>query len=263
MNSFWSSGKNLSYRMYYVWLRNLISYKRFVVPTLLVSLGEPLFYLIAMGLGLGAYMGVFGGESYLHFLTAGIVVTAVMISSTFEGLYGSFVRMIHEKLYDSLIVTPLSAEDVVAGDILWAATRGLISGFLMLIVAFLLGVPIPSFFAFFVISLLLIIVGILFASLALIITAFAPNFDFFSYYSELVISPMFFFSGVFFPLDRMPEAVKIIAQFFPLTHAVEISRAIFRGQIGANLAGHFLILIIPTVIAFYLGIFFMKKRLIK
>ncbi|HVN66994.1 MAG TPA: hypothetical protein VMT55_01370, partial [Candidatus Sulfotelmatobacter sp.] len=133
-------GMNLSYRVYYVWKRNLTAYKRFILPTLLVSLGEPFFYLIAMGLGLGAYMlGTFGGGNYLKFLASGLIVSSAMMTATFECLYDSFVRMVHEKIYGSLIVTPISAEDVVAGDIAWGIFRGVISGFLMYFIAALLG----------------------------------------------------------------------------------------------------------------------------
>ncbi len=106
---------SLSYRIAYVFLRNLYSYKRFVVPTFLVSLVEPLFYLVTFGIGMGAYMGQFGGRSYLFFLVPGVIITSVMMSATFECLYGTFVKMIHEHLYDSLIATPVSAEDAVAG----------------------------------------------------------------------------------------------------------------------------------------------------
>ena len=97
----------------------------------------------------------------------------------------------------------------------------------------------------------------------MIVSSFAPNFDFFNYYSELVITPMFFFSGVFFPLDKMPEAVKTISLLFPLTHAVVLSRAIFAGTFSFGLILNLLAILVPTVVLFYLGIFFMKRRLIK
>jgi lipooligosaccharide transport system permease protein len=254
---------NLSYRIYYVWKRNLTAYKRFVIPTLLVSLGEPFFYLIAMGLGLGAYMGLFGGEPYLKFLATGLVVASCMISATFECLYDSYVRMVIEEIYSSLIVTPISAEDVVAGDIMWGAFRGIISGFLMFLVAALLGaipVTLPIIIEIFG---LLLITGILFSSLAMIITSFAPNFDFFTYYTELFISPMFFFSGVFFPLDKMPHGVQLLSQVLPLTHAARISRAVFSGKYDISLVYNFLYLFLVLAAAFYLAVFFMKRRLIK
>jgi lipooligosaccharide transport system permease protein len=106
-------------------------------------------------------------------------------------------------------------------------------------------------------------VGILFASLAMIVTSFAPNFDFFSYYSELVITPMLFFSGVFFPLDKFPGWMKTFSQFMPLTHAVAIARAIFNGTYSRGLVLNFLVIFILEAVAFLIGVRLMKKRLIK
>ncbi len=254
---------NLSYRIYYVFLRNLVSYKRFVVPTFLVSLVEPLFYLITFGIGMGAYMGYFGGKPYLYFLVPGVLVSSVMMSSTFECLYGTFVKMIHEKLYDSLIATPVSAEDAVAGDIAWAVFRGLASGSLMMIVAILMGISPGSLASLLVLLMLMIFVGVLFASLAMIVTSVSPSFDFFNYYTELIITPMLFFSGVFFPLDRFPAWMKTLSNFMPLTHAVKISRAVFSGAYDSGLVWNFLVILVLETIAFYIGIKMMKKRLIK
>jgi len=254
---------NLSYRIYYVFLRNLISYKRFIFTTFLVSLGQPFFYLITFGIGMGAYMGAFGGKSYLYFLVPGVLISSVMMSSAFECMYGTFVKMIHEHLYDSLIATPVSAEDSIAGDIAWGTFRGLVSGVLMLVVAIMMGVFPVSIVNLILLLILMVFVGVLFASLSMIVTAFAPNFDFFSYYSELVLTPMLFFSGVFFPLDKFPAWMKVFAQFMPLTHAVNISRAIFLGTYSRELILNFLILFVMEVIAFYAGIKLMKRRLIK
>jgi len=254
---------NLSYRVYYVFFRNLISYKRFVVPTFLVSLIEPLFYLITFGIGMGAYMGYFGGKPYLYFLVPGVLVSSVMLSSTFECLYGTFVKMVHEKLYDSLIATPVSAEDAIAGDIAWASFRGLVSGTLMIIVAVFMGILPVSLISLLLLLLLMIFVGILFASLAMIVTSFAPSFDFFNYYTELIITPMLFFSGVFFPLDRFPAWMKTLSWFMPLTHAVKISRAVFSGTYDPELIFSFLIIFVLEAIAFFIGLKLMKRRLIK
>jgi lipooligosaccharide transport system permease protein len=89
---------------------------------------------------MGAYMGAFGGRPYLHFLVPGVLVTAVMMSSSFECLYGTYIKIVHEKVYDSLIATPVSADEAVAGDIAWGSFRGLISGSLMMTVALAMGV---------------------------------------------------------------------------------------------------------------------------
>jgi lipooligosaccharide transport system permease protein len=253
----------LSYRILHVFYRNLVSYKRFVLTTFLVSLVQPLFYLITFGIGMGAYMGAFGGRPYLYFLVPGVLVSSVMMSSSFECLYGTFVKMIHEHLYDSLIATPVSAEDAVAGDIGWGAARGMISGTLMMIVATLMGVFPSSFVSIALLLVLMLFVGVLFGSLAMIVTSFAPNFDFFSYYTELIITPMLFFSGVFFPLDHFPGWMKSFSKFLPLTHAVAISRAVFSGTYSRGLIVNVAVLVSLMVVAFTAGITFMKRRLIK
>ncbi len=254
---------NLSYRAYHVFYRNLISYKRFVAPTFVASLVQPLFYLVTFGIGMGAYMGAFGGQSYLQFLVPGVLISTVMMTSSFEGLYGAFIKMVHERLYDSLIATPVSAEDAIAGDILWGAFRGLISGGLMMGVAFFMGVFPSSVFGGLLLGLFMVFLGILFGSLAMIVVSYAPNFDFFNYYTELVITPMLFFSGVFFPLEHFPAWMKTLAEFLPLTHAVEISRALYAGAYDLKLLLNFLILLGLAAAAFTIGVLRMKKRLIK
>jgi lipooligosaccharide transport system permease protein len=254
---------NLSYRIAYVFMRNLYSYKRFIVPTFLVSLIEPLFYLITFGVGMGAYMGAFGGKPYLHFLVPGVLVTAVMMSSSFECLYGTYIKIVHEKVYDSLIATPVSADEAVAGDIAWGSFRGLISGTLMMSVALAMGVTPASPLRLAVLLVFMVFIGVLFGALAMIVTSLAPSFDFFSYYTELVITPMLFFSGVFFPLDNFPGWMRALAEFLPLTHAVRISRAVFTGEpeagTGWGLAG----LAVLAAVVFTVSIRMMRKRLIK
>lgn len=252
-----------SRRIVWVFWRNLVSYKRFVLTTFLASLIQPLFYLITFGIGMGAYVGYFGGKPYLYFLVPGVLTTSVMMSATFECLYGTFVKIVHEKLYDSLIATPVSAEDAVAGDIAWGAFRGLVSGGLMMVVAIFMGILPVSLLSVLLLVLLMVFVGVLFGSLAMIVTSFAPNFDFFNYYSELVITPMLFFSGVFFPLDKFPGWMKALAQFLPLTHAVAIARAIFNGTYGRRLVFNFLVILVLEIVAFLAGVRLMKRRLIK
>jgi lipooligosaccharide transport system permease protein len=239
-----------------------VSYKRFILPTFVVSLGQPLFYLVTFGIGMGAYMGYVGGKPYLQFLVPGVLISSVMLSSSFECLYDTFVKMVHERLYDSLIATPVSAEDVIAGDIAWGAMRGLLSGVLMLAVAMAMGVLPASLSSVVVLVAVMAFVGVLFSSMAMIVTSFAPNFDFFNYYTELVITPMLFFSGVFFPLDKFPQWLKTFSLFMPLTHAVNISRAVFSGEPVAGVWWSFLVLLLLEIVMFVAGIKLMKRRLI-
>jgi lipooligosaccharide transport system permease protein len=254
---------NLSYRVAYVFYRNLVSYKRFVVPTFIASLIQPLFYLITFGIGMGAYVGLFGGKPYLNFLVPGVLISAVSLAASYECLFGTFVKMIHEKLYDSLIATPVSAEDAVAGDIGWGVFRGMISGTLMMLVAMAMGVFPASAPAVLLLLIVMIFAGILFGSLAMIVTSVAPNFDFFNYYTELVLTPMLFFSGVFFPLDNFPGWMKTFSRFLPLTPAVKVSRAVFSGVYSPSLVFDLLFIFVLEVVAFVVALKLMKRRLIK
>ncbi len=254
---------SLSYRIAYVFLRNLYSYKRFVLPTFLVSLVEPLFYLVTFGIGMGAYMGAFGGQPYLHFLVPGVLASTAMMSASFECLYGTYVKIVHERVYDSLVATPVSADDAVAGDIAWGSFRGLISGGLMMIVALIMGVAPAAPWRAAVLVVFMVFVGVLFGSLAMIVTSISPSFDFFSYYTELVVTPMLFFSGVFFPLDNFPAWMKVLAEFLPLTHAVRVSRALFTGAAAPGLGWSLLLLAAVAAAAFAVSIRMMRKRLIK
>ncbi|MBN2407793.1 MAG: ABC transporter permease [Elusimicrobia bacterium] len=251
----------LSHRIYYVWKRNLVSYRRFAIPSFIASLGEPILYLIAMGIGMGSYMGLVDGMPYLNFLAPGLLVSTSMFSATYECTFGAFVRMKIEKVYNALIVTPLTVEEVVAGEILWGMTRSMLSGFIMLGV--LLAFGIPNWKSFLLMPLLWVAVGFFFSSLAIIVTSFAPHFDFFTYYLELYIMPMFFFSGIFFPLDRMPAAVKVISHFMPLTYAVRVSRSFIYGNADWSVLLNLAALIIAGLFIFYWAMHRMKKRLIK
>ncbi len=254
---------SLSYRIAYVFLRNLYSYKRFIVPTFLVSLVEPLFYLVTFGVGMGAYMGAFGGKPYLDFLVPGVLASAAMMAASFECLYGTYVKIVHERVYDSLIATPVSADEAVAGDIAWGSFRGLISGTLMMVVAMFMGVAPAALWRAVLLLVFMVFIGVLFGSLAMIITSIAPSFDFFSYYTELAITPMLFFSGVFFPLDNFPGWMRTLAEFLPLTHAVRISRALYTGEPSSGLGWRLAVLVVLAAAAFAVSVRMMRRRLIK
>lgn len=247
--------------MFYVWWRNVVSYQRFALPTFIASLGEPLLYLVAMGVGLGSYMGLINGMSYLDFIAPGLIVSSAMFAATYECTFGSYVRMTMEKVYNAQIVTPVSVEEIISGEVLWGMTRSFISGIIMVIVLLLFGV-LHSWTAL-LLPFLWLTIGFLFSSMAMVMTSIAPNFDFFTYYMELFITPMFFFSGIFFPMDYFPQIVKAIALLLPLTHAVSISRAFVYGQLSSGVIVSFIVLLVPAFCFFMWALYQMKKRLIK
>ncbi|MBI5167108.1 MAG: ABC transporter permease [candidate division NC10 bacterium] len=250
-----------SWRAYRVWQRNLDSYRRYYWASLVGNLGEPFLYLLAMGYGLGSYIGEIEGMSYLQYLAPGLLVSSAMFAATFEGTYGTYLRMAHLKTYEAILATPLTLQDVVLGDLLWATTKGLISGLIMLLVLLPFGL-LPSPWAL-LLPLVLIVVGLLFSALAMVVAALSPNWEFFNYYLTLFISPMFFFSGVFFPLTNFPSWVKGVSAFLPLTYAVALSRALTMGEVSVSLLAPLLWMLLPTLLFGCISLSLIRRRIIK
>lgn len=252
----------LSYRLWKVWARDREVFMKTIKTDLLVPLLEPLLYLVAMGFGLGLFIQEIDGVSYIQFIAPGLVSISMMYASFFECSYSSYVRMYYQKTYDAIIATPVSLEEVVAGEILWGATKSLINGSIVLAVVAAWGLAKgPLFLLVIPFSFL---AGLLFASIAMCCTALVPSIDSFTYPSSLFIMPMFLFSGTFFPITILPQPVQLFAQLFlPLTHTVNITRGLILGSPNLSMIVSLLWLAAVTVIFFILSINLMVKRLIK
>jgi lipooligosaccharide transport system permease protein len=224
-------------------------------------LAEPILVLLAMGLGLGAYVALDDGPRYIEFIAPGIVAAYAMFSASFECTYGSFIRMEYQKTYDAIITTPLNIEDVVAGEVLWGATRSLITALVVLLVvaAFTL---VSSPWALLALPLA-VLSGLMFASIALFFTSVAPAVYSFNYFFTLFITPMFFFSGIFFPLDGFPDIVQQLAWILPLTPVADLTRAVVSGQPGDASWWGLAIILGYTAVFFPLALYKMKRRLLK
>lgn len=216
-----------------VWLRNARVWRKSWKTSLVGSIGEPLFYFFGIGFGLGSLIPSVNGGPYLNFIAPGLIFSSVMYSATIESTYSTFTKMEHQKVYASMVLSPLSFDEIVFGEMLWAVTKGIISGGTILALAVSFGVigPWPAVAALAVILL----AGLMFSSLGMIVTSEAKSYDFFNYYFTLIISPMFFFSGIFFPLSSLGDWAERIGWFFPLTHLVGLSRALSGG--GSASAG--------------------------
>ena len=258
----------LTYRVWMVWRRNFDVFTKTIAVKFLPSLLEPILYLLAFGFGLGGFIPSIRGQSYISFIAPALVAISVMNGSFFECTFASFVRMYFQKTFDAIVATPVSVEEVVAGEILWGATRATINTTIVLAVVaafglissplFLLVIP----FAFFG--------GLMFASMAMCFTSVAPNIDFFNFPSFLFLTPMFFLCGTFFPLTSLPVAAQGTAlTILPLTHVVNITRGLISGKLepilGLSPATLILVsltwIIAVTIFFFILSINLMKKRL--
>ncbi len=214
-----------------VWRRNASMYARTWKLNLLPNFFEPVFYLMAIGVGVGAYIDQMGGLSYVEFLAPGLICVAAMNGASFEVTYNIYVRLTFEKAYDAMLTTPLQPVDVLAGEVLWAVTRASIYGGIFFVVVAAYGLaPLPHA----VLALAIVpLTGLLFAMIGVTFSLRVPTLDFFSFYFTLFLTPLFLFSDVFFPIgERLDGIWLLVAEVLPLLHPVRLARACFAGEFG-------------------------------
>ena len=244
-----------------VWQRNFESWKRFYRASLVGNVLDPVLYFVALGYGLGSFVRPIQGEPYLSFIAPGLLAGVAMNTAAFENTIGSFVRMEDQKTFKSILMTPVSVGELVLGEILWGASKACLAGAIFLGLIAVTGVwgsPLE------ILNLpLAFVVGVLFGALALCWTAISPSYDFFNYFFTLVISVMFLFSGIFFPLSGLPSWVAGVAWILPLTHAVDLARALHRGVWGPELLPDLAWLLVATALFLWLAARLMERRIIK
>lgn len=252
----------LTYRVWKVWQRDFDVFMKTWKVNFFPPLLEPIFYLVAMGYGLGSFVQPIEGLPYIQFIAPALISISIMYSSFFECTYGSFVRMYFQKTFDAIIATPISIEEVIAGELLWGATRSIISSTIVLAVVAAFGLI--SNPLFILIPLVAFLGGLMFSSMAMVFTSLAPNIDFFNYPGFLFITPMFLLSGTFFPLTSLPPFMQVFAKaFLPLTHVVDLSRGLIIGNLESSPLISLVWIAAVTPIFFVLSINLMKRKLIK
>lgn len=243
-----------------VWRRNLESWLPFVGSFLVAALGNPLLNLLAIGYGLGRFVADIDGLPYAAFLAPGLLAATAMYSASFEATFGSYTRLAEQNTYTAILVTPCSVADVVVGDVLWAATKGVFSATVLLAVAAVAGL-VASPLACGV-PLVALLTGLCFGAMGLAVTARAPSYAFFDYYFTVGIGVMFFFSGVFFPLASLPAWAQGLAWCLPLTHAAALCRMLVRGDLSLAAVGHVAWLLAVTAATLLLAERLVRRRLI-
>jgi len=257
--------RNISYRSVYVWRRNLdvnlVTWQTNFLPPVI----EPVLYIVAFGFVLGQYVEKmsFGGVEldFLSFVAPGMISVAILYHACFECMYGSFVRMYFQKTFDAIITTPLLIEDVIAGEILWAASKSFFSASIMLVIVSLFGLV--QYPAGLIIVPLAFFGGLMFGSFGMIFAAVCPSIDTLNLPVFLVVTPMFLFSGTFFPVEGLPLWGRILANILPLTHVVALARASSLSMLSLKCLIHLLYLIVAGGALFILAVYLMKRRLIK
>ncbi|MGZ8261262.1 MAG: ABC transporter permease [Caldimonas sp.] len=249
---------HLTVRFWPVVMRNLLVWKKLAGASILGNIAEPLITLVAFGYGVGSLIGEIEGLPYIEYLASGSLAASAALAATFESLYSAYSRMAVQKTWDSILNAPIALDDIVFAEMLWAAIKALFSCAAILVVIFVLGISRePSMLlALPVLGL----AGITFASLALVFNALAKGYDFFTYYFTLVVTPMTFLSGVYFPIAQMPDWLQAVAQVLPLKAAVDLIRPLVLGRIPADPLVPLLILTGYACSGYYLALVLTRRR---
>ena len=226
-------------RSWAVMLRSSIA-SRSVWLAILSGFFEPLFFLVAMGQGLGSLVGTVPGPdgqvlSYAAFIAPGLLAASAMNGAVYDATFGFFMKLKYAKLYDAMLATPLGPVDIALGEIGWALIRGGMYSAGFLVVMLGLGL-ISSFWALLALPAALF-VAFAFAAVGMAATSFMRSWQDFDLV-QLAVLPMFLFSATFFPLSVYPPAVQWLVQAFPLYHAVALMRGLTTGVVGASMLGH-------------------------
>jgi lipooligosaccharide transport system permease protein len=252
----------LSMRWWPVFLRNLLVWRKLAIPSLVGNIAEPLMWLVAFGYGMGALVGdVRLGEDrvpYILFLASGSICMSAMNAATFEALYSAFSRMHVQKTWDGIMNAPVSLDDVVLAEMLWAAFKSLFTVSAILVVMLALGISASP--KLLLALPILLGVGITFSCIALVFNALAKGYDFFTYYFTLCLTPMMFLSGIFFPLEQLPAIVRLVSEWLPLTNAVALVRPLFMDQWPAQALQHILVLVAYAAVGFWLALALTRRR---
>ena len=249
-----------------MFLRNLLVWRKLAIPSLVGNIAEPLMWLVAFGYGLGALVGqvtvggVAGGTKvpYILFLASGSICMSAMNAASFEALYSAFSRMHVQKTWDGIMNAPVRLDDIVLAEMLWAAFKAIFTVTAILGVMLALGIShSPKLLLAWPV---LLGVGMTFSCIALIFNALAKGYDFFTYYFTLFLTPMMFLSGIFFPREQLPYGVRVVAEWLPLSNAVELVRPLFMDQWPSHPWRNGLVLVAYTVLGFWLALVLTRKR---
>lgn len=247
---------------FHITRRNWVVYKKDLIANISPTVADPALVLVSLGLGLGSFITNVEGMSYMQFLAPGLTVATALFTSFFESSYGFYVRMTYENVYKAMLTTPIGVKEVVVGEMVWVGLKGAVMAVGVAVVLALFGLMsnpwlIPA----------LASVGFLVAlpcgAMGLLSSALVNNINQFQTVYSFLIAPLYFLSGIFFPIPQMHVAVRIVAEFFPLIHGVRLAQALFweRGIADAYLYSGS-ILVVQSAILCFLAYTQIKKKLI-
>ena len=259
------SSVDVSYRALKVWQRNRDVFLHIWKAEMIWPIFEPLIVMLGLGLGLGKFVELESGQDYIQFITPGVMAAFPMWGTIAEAGWASYNRMENQKTYAAMIATPVSIDDVITGEVIWAATKGGISAVYIVAVALLL-TPfwglVESPLVVFVLPVAFL-AGLMFGAMALLATSFVSSVSQLAYFVSIVIMPMFWIGGVFFPLEEMGEGIRIVSWFMPLSHVVDIQRGFVTGDLDWSMLVSFAWIVVATLVLYRAVLWSMRRRLIK
>jgi lipooligosaccharide transport system permease protein len=205
-----------------VLVREIVNFGSYWRSSTFSSTVEPTIYLIAFGFGFGSLVSKVNGLDYVQFVGTGTVATAVLFSSVFPAMFGTFVKRTFQRTYDAILAAPVDTEEIVTGEVLWIASRAGVFGCAPMLVAMVFGLD-PSW-GMLLVPFIAFVAGFGWASFGVLISAVMKAIDNFSYVTSTVITPLFLVAGTFFPISGLPHWARVLANFNPLYHCVQLVR---------------------------------------
>lgn len=255
------SKPQVTWRALRIWQRNRDVYYNIWRSELIWPFIEPFLTILALGVGLADFVQIDGYDHYIQFFGPAMLAAFPMWSATAECAWGSFMRMDTQGTFDAAIATPVSVDEVTTGEILWSATRAVISViYVMAIVAVFGGISSPWALAVIPFA---VVPGFMFASISLAYTSISKSVSSLNYFFATYVTPQFWLAGVFFPLNEMPGWVEVIAWFTPAYHVVRIYRGVAMGHVESAYLIDLAWIIVVAIAAYLLAIHFMRRRLIR
>lgn len=252
---------DLSLRWVPIWRRNYLVWKRLFAQSVFGNIAEPLITLFAFGYGLGSLLAPIDGVRYIVFLASGSICMNAFNAATFESLYSAFTRMHVQKSWEAMMNAPLSLDDVMVAELVWAATKSVFTGVAILLVIFVWGLS--RQWTMLLVLPILFLIGLTAAAIGLVVNSYAKNYDFFTYYFTIVVTPMWFLSGVFFPFSGLPGWVQTGAQWLPLTAAVDLVRPLILGRMPDQPLFDLCLLVAYGSVGFWWAVVLTRRRLLK
>jgi lipooligosaccharide transport system permease protein len=243
-----------------VLVREVVNFSSYWRSAAFSSTVDPTIYMLAFGLGFGSLVATVAGYDYVEYIGTGIVATAVLFSSAFSAMFGTFVKYKFQRTYDAILAAPVDTVELVTAEMLWMAARAGVFGCTPMLVAMLFGLD-PSW-GMLLVPPLAALAGFGWAGFGIAAAARVQSIDSFSYINSAILTPLFLVAGTFFPIDGLPDWARVLAQLNPLHHLVELVRHAAFGFEGWVDLAHLGALVAFALLTWSFAVRWMEKRLV-